>query len=212
MLRLAIANIHRPGALTPSVVLSLGLGLAAARRPSPRSTATCAGSSPAALPEQAPSFFFIDIPSTQAAASTTSCARWRRARRSRTCRCCAAASSPRAASAPRTSSRRPNSEWVLQSDRGLTYTGELPKGSKVVEGEWWGADYPARRWSRSRRRSPTASASRSATRSSSTCSAATSRRRSAICAPSTGRGSASISCWCSRRTPSRARRTPTSPR
>ena len=28
MLRLAIANIYRPGALTPSVVLSLGLGLA----------------------------------------------------------------------------------------------------------------------------------------------------------------------------------------
>ena len=27
-LRLAIANIHRPGALTPSVILSLGLGLA----------------------------------------------------------------------------------------------------------------------------------------------------------------------------------------
>ncbi len=30
---------------------------------------------------------------------------------------------------------------MLQSDRGLTYTGELPKGSKVVEGEWWSADY-----------------------------------------------------------------------
>ena len=30
---------------------------------------------------------------------------------------------------------------MLQSDRGLTYTGEIPKGSKVVEGEWWGADY-----------------------------------------------------------------------
>src|SRR5262249_10729438 len=28
MLRLALANIHRPGALTPTVVLSLGLGLA----------------------------------------------------------------------------------------------------------------------------------------------------------------------------------------
>ena len=28
MLRLAITNIYRPGALTPSVVLSLGLGLA----------------------------------------------------------------------------------------------------------------------------------------------------------------------------------------
>ncbi|MBW8858087.1 MAG: FtsX-like permease family protein, partial [Bradyrhizobium sp.] len=34
-----------------------------------------------------------------------------------------------------------DSEWVLQSDRGLTYTAELPKGSKVVEGEWWSADY-----------------------------------------------------------------------
>jgi putative ABC transport system permease protein len=32
-------------------------------------------------------------------------------------------------------------EWVLQSDRGLTYTSEVPKGSKVVEGEWWGPDY-----------------------------------------------------------------------
>src|SRR6202041_2363022 len=34
-----------------------------------------------------------------------------------------------------------DSEWVLQSDRGLTSTGEIPKGSKIVEGEWWGADY-----------------------------------------------------------------------
>ena len=32
-----------------------------------------------------------------------------------------------------------DSEWVLQSDRGLTYTSEVPKGSKVVEGEWWSA-------------------------------------------------------------------------
>ena len=30
---------------------------------------------------------------------------------------------------------------MLQSDRGLTYTDEVPKGSKVVEGEWWSADY-----------------------------------------------------------------------
>ena len=34
-----------------------------------------------------------------------------------------------------------DSEWVLQSDRGLTYTGEIPKGSKIVEGEWWSAAY-----------------------------------------------------------------------
>ena len=34
-----------------------------------------------------------------------------------------------------------DSEWVLNSDRGLTYTSEIPKGSKIVEGEWWGANY-----------------------------------------------------------------------
>src|SRR5260370_9455972 len=34
-----------------------------------------------------------------------------------------------------------DSEWVLQSDRGLTYTGEIPKGSKIVDGQWWGAGY-----------------------------------------------------------------------
>jgi putative ABC transport system permease protein len=34
-----------------------------------------------------------------------------------------------------------DAQWVLQSDRGLTYTGEVPKGSKVVEGKWWGPEY-----------------------------------------------------------------------
>ena len=31
--------------------------------------------------------------------------------------------------------------WVLQSDRGITYATEVPAGSRVVAGEWWGADY-----------------------------------------------------------------------
>jgi putative ABC transport system permease protein len=30
---------------------------------------------------------------------------------------------------------------VLQSDRGLTYTAKVPRGSKVVEGAWWAPDY-----------------------------------------------------------------------
>ena len=35
----------------------------------------------------------------------------------------------------------PNAAWVLQSDRGITYAGEVPAGSRVVAGEWWGPDY-----------------------------------------------------------------------
>src|SRR4029079_11550863 len=59
-LRLALGNVHRPGALTPSVVLSLGLGLALVvtlvlivgnfRR-------ELIGS----IPKTAPSFFFLDV-------------------------------------------------------------------------------------------------------------------------------------------------------
>ncbi len=64
-MRLAITNIYRPGALTPSVVLSLGLGLSLLV-----TVVEIDGNLhrqfAAALPEKAPSFFFIDIPSTDA--------------------------------------------------------------------------------------------------------------------------------------------------
>ena len=35
----------------------------------------------------------------------------------------------------------PNASWVLQSDRGITYAGDVPGGSRVVAGEWWGPNY-----------------------------------------------------------------------
>ena len=65
VVRLAMANIHRPGALTPSVVLSLGLGLTLLV-----TVIAIDGNLRrqflAALPEQAPSFYFIDIPAGDA--------------------------------------------------------------------------------------------------------------------------------------------------
>ena len=65
MLRLAITNIHRPGALTPSVVLSLGLGLAVLVTIT-QIDGNLRRQFLAALPEHAPSFYFIDIPSSEA--------------------------------------------------------------------------------------------------------------------------------------------------
>src|SRR5262245_10614601 len=35
----------------------------------------------------------------------------------------------------------PNAVWVLQSDRGITYSRDIPAGSRLVEGEWWSASY-----------------------------------------------------------------------
>ena len=65
MLRLAIANIYRPGALTPSVVMSLGLGLAVLVTIT-QIDGNLRRQFLAALPDRAPSFFFIDIPSAEA--------------------------------------------------------------------------------------------------------------------------------------------------
>jgi putative ABC transport system permease protein len=140
MLRLAIANIYRPGALTPSVVMSLGLGLAVLV------TITQIDDNLrrqflAALPDRAPSFYFIDIPSTDAdrfgaflkqtaPQSTVEDVPMLRGR-------IVAAGGVKAEDLNAST----DAEWVLQSDRGLTYTGEIPRGSNVVEGKWWAADY-----------------------------------------------------------------------
>ena len=140
MLRLAVSNIYRPGALTPSVVLSLGLGLAVLVTIT-QIDGNLRRQFLAQLPEQAPSFFFIDVPSgeadrfrdflkdlaPQSAVDDVPMLRGR----------IVSARGVRAEELKATA----DTEWVLQSDRGLTYTGEIPKGSKVVEGEWWSRDY-----------------------------------------------------------------------
>jgi len=140
MLRLAIANIYRPGALTPSVVMSLGLGLAVLVTIT-QIDGNLRRQFMAALPDRAPSFYFIDIPTAeadhfsaflkdQAPQSAVEDVPMLRGRIV-------------AARGVKAEDLKPSSdaEWVLQSDRGLTYTGEIPKGSKVVEGKWWGPDY-----------------------------------------------------------------------
>ena len=65
LVRLAIANIHRPGALTPTVVLSLGLGLALLVT-LVQIDGNLRRQFTAALPDKAPSFYFIDIPAAEA--------------------------------------------------------------------------------------------------------------------------------------------------
>ena len=35
----------------------------------------------------------------------------------------------------------PDSQWALAGDRGLTYSAAVPRGSSVVAGPWWPADY-----------------------------------------------------------------------
>jgi putative ABC transport system permease protein len=140
MLRLALTNIYRPGALTPSVVLSLGLGLAALVTVT-QIDANLRRQFSAALPERAPSFYFLDIPSTQSADFSKFVA--------------TLAPDAKVETVPMLRGRiiavkgvaaeklKPSSDaaWVLQSDRGISYADEVPPGSKIVAGHWWTPDY-----------------------------------------------------------------------
>ena len=139
-LRLAIGNIHRPGALTPSVVLSLGLGLTLLvtlalidgdlRR-------QIAGS----LPKEAPNFFFVDIQPSEVDAFAALVGK--------------EAPDGKLVRVPMLRGRvmalngvdvqklqvPPAGAWVLRGDRGLSYTKNLPENSTLSAGTWWPQDY-----------------------------------------------------------------------
>ncbi|MEJ8476382.1 ABC transporter permease [Roseibium algae] len=139
-LRLAIANIHRPGALTPSVVLSLGLGLSLLvalalidgnlRR---ELTATVA--------DEAPSFFFIDIQSNERDAieqllkTETDDANIRSVPMLRGRLVSLKGIPTSQIEVP------PNAAWILRGDRGITYEARQPDNSELTSGNWWPADY-----------------------------------------------------------------------
>jgi putative ABC transport system permease protein len=138
--RLAIANIHRAGALTPTVVLSLGLGLALLVTVI-EIDGNLHRQFAAALPAKAPSFFFLDIPSAdadrfdgfvhdQAPSATLERVPMLRGRIVSANGIKAADLKPAAGSG-----------WVLRGDRGITYAAAVPAGSRIVAGRWWDPDY-----------------------------------------------------------------------
>lgn len=140
VLRLAIANIHRPGALTPTIVLSLGLGVTLLvtviqidgnlRRQFQQ-----------ALPDRSPAFYFVDIQSAEAERFDSFVKS--RAPDAKLERVPMLRGRIVAANGVKADELKPppNTAWVLQSDRGITYDGNIPLGSRVVEGRWWGPDY-----------------------------------------------------------------------
>ncbi|ACE93151.1 putative ABC transporter, permease protein (involved in lysophospholipase L1 biosynthesis) [Rhizobium etli CIAT 652] len=139
-LRLAIGNIHRPGALTPSVVLSLGLGLALLV------TLTLIDGNlrqqlTGRMNEGAPNFFFVDIQSAEVDA-------FRNLVQTQ-------APNGKLMEVPMLRGRIVafNGEdvtkmnvpaagrWVLNGDRGITYDDTLPENAALTEGSWWDKDY-----------------------------------------------------------------------
>ncbi|HEU4358663.1 MAG TPA: FtsX-like permease family protein, partial [Xanthobacteraceae bacterium] len=140
IVRLAIANIHRPGALTASVVISFGLGLAVLV-----TVIAIEGNLRrqflAALPEKAPSFYFVDIP--PGAAETFDAFIRSRAPRATLERVPMLRGRIVAVNGVGVEKLKAaaDASWVLQGDRGITYGNELPAGSRLVQGHWWQPNY-----------------------------------------------------------------------
>ncbi|TJW42636.1 MAG: ABC transporter permease [Mesorhizobium sp.] len=139
-LRLAVGNIHRPGALTPSVVLSLGLGLTLLvtlalidgnlRR-------QISGS----LPERAPNFFFVDIQSSDV--DTFSAMIGKQAPQGTLVKVPMLRGRVMALNGIAVDKVKvpPEGAWVLRGDRGLTYDAKLPENATLTEGTWWPDNY-----------------------------------------------------------------------
>ncbi len=140
LLRMAVANLHRPGSQTIALVLALGLSLTlfvtiAAIQTSLR--AEIEGS----VPQRAPDQFVLDIP----VASTPQFKSIVRAN--------APAASIELVPTLRGTitafggkrvaelDELPPGAWFLRGDRGVTYSAELPESSELVSGRWWPPDY-----------------------------------------------------------------------
>lgn len=138
--RLAIGNIYRPGALTSSVVLSLGLGLTLMvalalidgnlRRQVSEN-----------IPAQAPDFFFVDIQNTEVDGFKAIIK--------------SVVADGKLTTAPMLRGRvvalngtdvkdltiAPAGAWVLRGDRGITFAEDKPDNATLSEGTWWPAHY-----------------------------------------------------------------------
>lgn len=138
-LRLALANLTRPGAATSSVVVALGLGL----------TLLCAvmlldGTIAAQvkdeLPSTAPTFFFVDIPPDEVDAFDTTIRRFHADDYNRApmvrARITALNGVP-----SRLAKVDEGSRWALAGDRGITYASTPPDHTEITEGQWWAKDY-----------------------------------------------------------------------
>ncbi len=138
--RLGVGNLHRPGAPTPLLLLSAGLGLSTLA-----AVALIQGNMQhqiqEQLPSNAPSFYFVDIQNDQLGAFESLVHAQPGVHEvhqvpSMRARIVAVKGVP-AEDAVTT----PETAWALRGDRGLTYAATPPEGTRLVAGSWWPPNY-----------------------------------------------------------------------
>lgn len=139
-LRLGLADLHRPGAATILMVVSVGLGLATLA-----AVAMIEGNLDAELrgevPAHAPTFYFIDIqnaelPRFEALMRTLPGIEDHSEVPMLRARVVAIDGTP----VQRVTASR-ETRWALNQDLGLTYAAAPPPGNRIAAGRWWPEDY-----------------------------------------------------------------------
>ncbi|MEM6857802.1 MAG: FtsX-like permease family protein [Pseudomonadota bacterium] len=140
ILRSALANLHRPGAPTGALVTALGFGLAAFVLLASVQTAID-GNIEARVPQEAPDYFVIDVPREGEERFTGLVRETFPEAEIRTVPTLRGAV---LAYGPKDNMQRvadleeiPEGGWILNGERGLTYSDETPPGNTLIEGEWW---------------------------------------------------------------------------
>ncbi len=138
--RLALSNFYRPGNATNALILSMGLAVSLLT-----AIALINGNFTKAMqnefPDQAPSFFFLDIQPDQIEqfeALARAQSGFIGLQKSPLLRGAILAVNDISAENVKAA---PEAQWVLRGDRGLTYSAQPPEGTKFVAGTWWPADY-----------------------------------------------------------------------
>jgi len=136
-LRLALGAIGARNGETVAVVLSLGLGLAVLAGIG-QIDGNLRGAFSEELPDVAPSYFFVDIQPDQIGGF--------KERLAANTEVSKVEAAPMLRGIITQINGKPAKEvagdhWVLQGDRGVTYSEDLPENTRLTEGERWPADY-----------------------------------------------------------------------
>lgn len=139
-LRLAIGNLYRPGALTPSIVLSLGLGLTLIV-----ALALIEGNIHHALDgsrsRETPTYFFLGVAQSEATDFRKFLASHEPGEKIELVPMLRGRFVEIKGRPVSTAKAKNDVAWALEGDRGITFSDTIPHGSTLVGGTWWPASY-----------------------------------------------------------------------
>ena len=140
LLRMALANLSRPGGQTRQLTVALGLGLTLFSALAVIET-NLAGQIETTIPAEAPSHFILDIPSGEEARFRDMVDEVSEGAAVRTVPSFRGPVTALGDVQVADMEEIPEGGWILRGDRGLTYARELPAGNRVTAGRWWPDDY-----------------------------------------------------------------------